>query len=175
MLKMVLYEYLQGRRSPAQWFCDAKEHNAMRWLGRGIQPSRTAWYQFRDRIGDLVERLHVDLIRRSRDAGLLDAEEGVQDGTTIEACASRHRVVNQPTLHKRRAILQELINSERSDNASHDEIPKWVPTSVAGREDLADRMKQAQEILSNRLAENATKPADKRKDPDRVREYGDIA
>jgi hypothetical protein len=29
-------------------------------------------------------------------------------------------------------------------------------------------MKQAQEILSNRLAENATKPADKRKDPDRV-------
>jgi len=168
MLKMVLYEYLQGRRSPAQWFRDAQEHDAMRWLGRGIQPSRTAWYQFRDRIGKVAERLHVDLIRRAMEDDLLDAEEGVQDGTTIEACASRHRVVNQSTLQKRREILQEVIDSEAPDTARDEEVPKWIPASAAGREDLADRMKQAQEILSTRLAENTKKPADKRRDPNRV-------
>ena len=109
MLKMVLFEYLQGRLSPAQWHRDAKEHDAMRWLGRGIEPSRSAWYRFRDRMADVIEQLHRDLIQRAIDLDLLDAQVGVQDGTTIAACASRHRVVNQQTLRKRQILLAQAI------------------------------------------------------------------
>lgn len=164
MLKVVLYEYLQGHRSPSQWHRHAKEHATLQWLGRGIEPSRTAWYQFRDRIGNVVEQLHDELIRRAITADLLDADEAVQDGTTVAACASRHRVVNQRTLTKRREILQQLMDGV----AFPEGIPKWVPESVAGREKLLERMTESQQVLSIRLAENAKKPKDKRLDSERV-------
>ena len=68
LLKMVLYQNLKGRRSPATWFEEAKLNEAMQWLGRGYQPARRTWYDFRDRVGDVIEQLHERLlgIRPSR-------------------------------------------------------------------------------------------------------------
>lgn len=40
LVKMVLYQYLKGRRSPAKWFEEAKLNEAMQWLGRGYTPAR---------------------------------------------------------------------------------------------------------------------------------------
>lgn len=168
MLKMVLFEYLQGRLSPAQWHRDAKEHDAMRWLGRGIEPSRSAWYRFRDRMADVIEQLHRDLIQRAIDLDLLDAQVGVQDGTTIAACASRHRVVNQQTLRKRQILLEQAIESDRLGNPLPQDTVKWMPTTPSGREELAERMQQAATVLTRRLEENARKTKAKRKDPKHI-------
>ena len=55
---MVLYQYLKGRQSPAVWCEEAKLNEAMQWLGRGYEPGRRTWYEFRDRIGPAVEQLH---------------------------------------------------------------------------------------------------------------------
>ena len=165
---MVLFEYLQGRLSPAQWYRDAKEHDPMRWLGRGIEPSRTAWYRFRDRMTDVVKQLHQDLIQRAVDQDFVDAQVGVQDGTTIAACASRHRVVNQPTLCKRRAFLQEAIESDRLGNPLAEDTVKWMPATSGGREELAERMQRAATVLTQRLEENARKSKAKRKDPKHI-------
>jgi len=162
MLKMVLFEYLQGRLSPAQWYRDAKEHDAMRWLGRGIEPSRTAWYRFRDRMTDVVKQLHQDLIQRAVDQDFIAAQVGVQDGTTIAACASRHRVVNQPTLVKRRAFLEQAIESDRLGNPLAEDAVKWMPATPGGREELAERMPQAATVVTQRLEENARKSKAKR-------------
>src|SRR4051794_22709925 len=46
MLKMVLYETLEGRLSPAQWARDLPINDALRWLGQGIRPSRSALTTF---------------------------------------------------------------------------------------------------------------------------------
>ena len=168
MLKMVLFEYLEGRLSPAQWHRDASEHDAMRWLGRGIEPSRTVWYRFRDRMSNVVEELHHDLIQRAVAQDRVDAEVGVQDGTTIAACASRHRVVNQKTLFKRQAILQQAIESDQLGNPLAEDTAKWMPTTPGGRQELAQRMQQAAAVLNQRLEENARKTKAKRKDPKHV-------
>lgn len=168
MLKMVLFEYLQGRLSPAQWHRDASEHDAMRWLGRGCEPSRITWYRFRDRMKDVVKALHEDLIKRAIDDDLLHAEVGVQDGTTVAACASRHRVVNERTLLKRQAILQQAIASDQLGDAPPIDTVMWMPTTPSGREELAERMQQAATILMQRLEQNARKPKGKRKDPHHV-------
>ncbi len=58
LLKMVLYQYLKGRQSPAVWCEEARLNEAMQWLGRGYQPGRRTWYEFRDRIGPAVAQLH---------------------------------------------------------------------------------------------------------------------
>ena len=165
LLKMVLYQNLKGRRSPATWFEEAKLNEAMQWLGRGYAPARRTWYDFRDRVGDGVLQLHQQLIERAMEQGLLDPEVGVQDGTSVAACASRHQMVNRETLGRRRKLLQELIDQSKPPPVP---LPVWVPPTDSGRQNLADRMQTATEILDARIAENAARPSGKRKDPSKI-------
>jgi transposase len=163
LLKMILFEYLQGRTSPAQWFRDAGEHDGMKWLGRGVQPSRTAWYNFGDRLAKTVHELHNDMIRQAVQEDLIRPTEAAQDGTTFRSNASRHRAVNQETLDKRLGIIQEATQADQQQQALPQAPPKWVPPTVAGREELQQRMVIAKETLDERLAENAKKPPSSRR------------
>ena len=94
--------------------------------------------------------------------GHLEPTVGVQDGTSVAACASRHRMINEQTLRKRRALLEAVITNRHDASSA---LPKWVPPTFRGRLDLAERMKDAAEVLAERIGENAAKPSDKRKDP----------
>lgn len=163
LLKMVLYQYLKGNQSPATWFEEAKLNQAMRWLGQGCVPARRTWYDFRDRAAGFIEQVHRQIIQLALDEQLLDPTVGVQDGTSIAACASRHRMVNRPTLDKRIEQLDAIIDGEFDEQP-----PKWVPPTESGKQDLADRMRQASEVLAQRIEKNSRKPSDKRKDPDKI-------
>ena len=164
LLKIVLYEYLKGRRSPASWEEEARINEAAQWLGRGYAPARRTWYDFRDRLGDVIEDLHQQVVDQAIDQKHLDPTTAAQDGTSIAACASRHRMVNQETLRKRQGILDCVING----TAEAEELPKWVPPTESGRLNLADRMKAAAEVLVERISKNAAKRSGKRKDPDKI-------
>ena len=165
LLQMVLYLLLKGVASPAQWFEQAKINEAVQWLGYGYCPSRRTWYDFRDRIGACIDQLHTQLIRNAMEQGHVDPQVGVQDGTSVAACASRHRMVNEETLSKRRVYLDDLINGSVGEGQA---IPKWVPQTTAGRLELTRRMDQARAVLDGRIEQNAEKPAEKRKDPARI-------
>jgi transposase len=165
LLKMVLYQLLLGNHSPATWHKEAARNTTMKWLGRGYQPARSVWYDFRDRTGKFIDKLHQQLIHSAIDQGHLDPSTGALDGSSIAACASRHRMVNSSTLDKRRAILQRLVDGERFDPS---EIPRWVPPTDTGRVDLLDRMDRAESVLQQRLQRNQARPSDKRTDPDKV-------
>ena len=162
---MVLYQYLKGHRSPARWYEEAKLNDAMKWLGRGCTPARRTWYEFRDRMGDCIDQLHQQLIERAIDENYLDPRIGVQDGTSVAACASRHRMVNAATLQKRQATLDAVI---AEDCEASKDLPQWLPPTLGGRLDLAKRIKEASEVLSERFAQNALKPSDRRKDPAKI-------
>jgi transposase len=164
LLKMVLYQYLKGNQSPAAWLEEAKRNQAMQWLGRGYTPARRTWYEFRDRAGYFLESLHAQLIGRALDAGVLDPSVGAQDGTTIAASASRHRMVNQATLQKRSAQLAQVLAG-----TFEEKLPGWIPPTERGRQDLAERMAEATHVLEERIAQNAKKPSDKRKDPANIK------
>jgi len=89
----------------------------------------------------------------------------VQDGTTVAAGASRHRMVNQETLQRRSKLLQGVIDGTLDPELP---IPIWVPPTDQGRMQLAGRMQIATEILCEQIAQNATKAAGKRKDPAKI-------
>lgn len=161
MLRMVLYLLLKGIGSPAKWCEQAKLNEAVQWAGYGYAPSRRTWYDFRDRMGDCIEQLHAQLINIAIDQQHLDPTVGVQDGTSVAACASRHRMVNDQTLETRRQLLGGLIDGSFVENQP---LPMWVPATVAGRLDLAMRMDRARETLDLRIKKNAKKPKEKRKD-----------
>ena len=167
MLKMVLFEYLEGRSSPAQWSRDAPDHQALRWLGRGIQPSRTAWYEFRDRMGKVIESVHENQMAKAMGEGLVVPERGVQDGSTFRACASRHRLVNRKTLLKREETLQAAIEADGAGQPP-EEAPSWMARTPPGRLKQAERFHRGREIVEKRIEENARKPKDKRLKEERV-------
>ena len=160
---MALYQYMKGNQSPATWFEEAKLNSAMKWLGRGYVPARRTWYEFRDRAGKFIEQVHQQIIARALEEELLDPEVGVQDGTSVAACASRHRMVNRPTLKKRIEQLDAIVHGRFED-----EVPKWVPETDSGKQDLGERMNQALEVLTERIEINAKKQSDKRKDPNKI-------
>jgi hypothetical protein len=47
MLAIVLFERRRGQRKPGQCYRDTQENVALWWLGFGIRPSRSCWYEFR--------------------------------------------------------------------------------------------------------------------------------
>jgi transposase len=161
MLKMVLYENLEGRLSPAQWERDIPINDALRWLGQGIQPSRSALYNFRDRMATPVFALHAATIRQAMAEGFTTAEHGVLDGTSIRACASRHHLAHEARLRKR---LEELSAAVERDLAGQpvESRPYWMAATPLGRQGQLQRYRRAEVQLADRLARNQERPKDKR-------------
>jgi hypothetical protein len=83
----------------------------LQWLAMGIRPSRTALYEFRDRLGHVIEPLLADVVATGQREGFVEGKQGVLDGTTIRAQASRHRLLNQPRLQKRLDALNLAVES----------------------------------------------------------------
>jgi transposase len=160
MLKLVLYETDQGRLSPAQWARDSRDSDAVRWLGQGIQPSRSALYAFRDRLSQPVFEMHAQAIRQAKAEGLTAAEVAVLDGTSVRACASRHHLVNEDKLTKR---LEELNAAVAQDAAGQpiESQPYWMAATPHGRQAQLERYRQAGDELADRLAKNQERPKDK--------------
>lgn len=133
---MVIYQILLGNHSPATWYDEAKRNTSMIWLGRGYKPSRSVWYEFRDRAGKFIQELHQQVVDTAIDQQHLDPSTAALDGSSVAACASRHRMVNAATLEKRKAILETAIAGQEDPQQ---ELPKWVPPTDAGRADLLVR------------------------------------
>jgi transposase len=161
MLKIVLYEILDGRLSPSQWARDVKVNDALRWLGQGIQPSRSALYTFRDRLHLPVFELHAQAIRQAIAEGFTTAEYGALDGTSIRACATRHHLFNEDKLTKRSEELRVALAQDASGQKVEPE-PYWMAATPTGRLEQAERYRQAGIELADRLAKNQERPKDKR-------------
>jgi transposase len=168
MLKIALYETLEGRLSPAQWARDVRDSDALRWLGQGIRPSRSALYAFRDRLHSPVFELHAQAIRQAIAEGFTTAACGVLDGTSVRACASRHHLVNEDKLRKRSEELSVALAQEAAGQKVEPE-PYWMAATPTGRQEQAERYRQAGIELADRLAENQERPKDKRLPTRRVK------
>jgi transposase len=115
LLRAVLFETQRGQHSPAVWHRDATENDAVRWLLRGLCPSRSCWYAFRDRIAPLLAALNAQPLTLAQAAALTAAAQGSLDGTTVAANASRHKLVNEDTLQTRAAALDAVVAADGGD------------------------------------------------------------
>lgn len=161
MLKIVLYETHQGQLSPARWARDVRDSDALRWLGQGIQPARTTFYNFRDRLPEPVFEMHAQAIRQAVVEGLTAAEKGVLDGTSTRACASRHQLVNEDKVTKRLHDLNAAVAQDAAGQ-SVESRPGWLAETPKGRLAQLERYRLAGDELVERLAKNEERPKDKR-------------
>jgi hypothetical protein len=162
LLRMVLYEVLQGRMSPAAWHksLNIDGSSTLRWLGMGIRPSRSTWYNFRDRMGPFLQDLNAAEIQRAQQAGLTTGEVGVQDGTLLRACVTRHHLLHAQQVERRLTQLRDTIAQDHQGLTVI--APQWMAQTPATRERQLEAYLLAQQVLQRRLAQNAQRQKSKR-------------
>jgi hypothetical protein len=157
MLRMVLIEMQQGRFRPSQWFRAAREHPPLMWAGRGLRPSRTCWYEFAERIAPWLDDWNRQVLQAARDAQLTPATRDAQDGSTVAANASRHRLLNEQQLTRRRKQLEQACAADQAGQPP-EPVPGWMAKTPEGRPARNDRCRQAQARLGELQEEFARRP-----------------
>jgi transposase len=164
MVKIVLYEIHSHRLSPAQWARDVQENEPLRWLARGIQPSRTRLYDFRDRIARFVDDWNAAVLQLAVELNVTPASRAALDGTFVDAHASRRQLANEERLEQRQRVVQDALKQQSSGQ----ERPNWLASSPRGLRQQQAKYKLAREVLQMRLNQNEHRRSSKRKPTDKV-------
>jgi hypothetical protein len=167
MLAVVLIEIRLGRPRPSQWFRDAKENIVIQWAGFGIQPSRTCWYNFADRIAPLLEPWNASILQLARQRGVTQAERMSLDGTSVAANASRHRLVNEATVEQRMTELEIACQAD-AVNQPPPSVPTWMAKNPETRESQQRRYRRARERLVELHAVNNRQDPKRRRKPEKI-------
>lgn len=173
MLAIVLVEILLGESSPARWHLDALTRDQCRFLGRGITPSRTAWYDFRDRAAKFIEAVHQQLVQHAVGKALVDPRECSIDGTLTAASASRHKIFNLKQINRRRSQLKRTIKAlddphQRAAKHPLSSTPQWIAKTTAGRARQHNSLSRAKLKLLENIRENRSKHCRYRRDESRM-------
>ena len=162
MLRIVLIEIRLGRIRPSNWHRDARENDPLKWAGMGIRPSRTAWYDFHDRVAPLLADWNAQVVEFAIEQNVTSGKRASLDGSTFAANASRYRLVNEATLAKRIGLLRDAMSRDDVDKPVKN-APAWMVTTPWTRQSQLLRFERAQERLTELHAIN------QRQDPSRRR------
>lgn len=154
MLNIVLIEVWFGRQHPSQWFKDTLKDTSLQWAGMGIRPSRSSWYNFRDRLASYIDTWFQQVVQIAREAGITPARRAALDGSFIAANASRHRLLNEERLEKRRAELERQCERDAQGADDQEIVPAWMAKKPATRLEQAERYTQAKSRLDEFQAIN---------------------
>lgn len=167
MFKLAIFQILKKNLSPAKWAREVLSDSILQTLISNITPSRTALYNFQDRIGTIIERIGQSLIAHSIALGILEPSVVALDGTSIRSYGSRHRIVNQKTLSRRRNELSDAITRDNSGEICA-ASPAWMGKTVNGRLSQKESYDKADLILAQRIIENTTKRKASRRPVDEI-------
>jgi len=186
MLRIILYQLACGVRQPARWAHNCRFHDELKWLGFGIRPSRSRLYHFQERLGNQLEAWLRQVIDLAVARGITPATRAALDGSTIAANASRHRMLNRKTLDQRLALLAQAVAADgpaadgaaptpaaqgpATDSPGPDPAarPWWMAKTPRGRRQQLTRYQEARTALERRIAANARRKAERRRDPEKI-------
>ena len=167
MLAIVLFELRRGHRQPIQWYRDTNESYPLWWLGFGIRPARSCWYEFRERAGAYVDTLNAQLLHQAVEQDLTQAERGALDGSAVAANASRRRLLNPARLEQRLEQL-EAVSQDEAQGKEPEAVPGWMAKAARSRAAPHARYGQAQAQLAKHQVVNTQRPASQRQADDKI-------
>jgi transposase len=159
LLKAVLYELHLKQLCPAHWQRHARENEPLRWLLRGLTPSRARWYAFRDRLADCHEDLNRQILQLGFDLQLSTGANASLDGSTVAALGSRRRLDNAKSLPGKLAKLEAACSNDAQGLPLPADSPSWMAKTARGRLQQRERFRQASEVLEQRRRDNQQRRA----------------
>jgi transposase len=167
MFAIVLFELRRGRRQPRQWYQDTHENYVLWWLGFGIKPSRSCWYEFRDRTGACLDSLNAQVLHQAVEGEMSRVERGALDGSAIAANASKRRLINAERLPQRMEQLKAACQDDAQEQPSA-AVPAWMAKTPHSRARQHERYRRAQDHLDVLQAENQRRSPSERRTPDKM-------
>ena len=176
LLKFVIYQHALGKTEPTHWADELVSDRNAQWLVFGMRVSRTAMYNFRDRIEPIIAKINAQVVRFSVEQGLINPNRASLDGTYIAANTSRCKLLNLPKIEKRLLWIKQEIASFEPSSSLHwtfstldEELrPAWLARTLVGlRLQLRMHLKARTE-LQELLAANANRRRDKRKPENKI-------
>lgn len=163
LLAIVLVLILQGVRSPSKWATSAGNDARCRLVGRGIAPSRTTFYNFRDRAAKFIEAFHTQMIQAAIQQEHIDPIEGCLDGTFVAAWASRHKMFRLEQISRRLSVIKRAIAQLDDANQAASRrplksIPSWLAKTASGRQDQLRSFRAAKAQILDEIRFNRTLP-----------------
>jgi transposase len=167
MLRMIVIEMWEGRTHPSQWFKDAATSDVLKWAGFGLRPSRSSWYNFRDRVGPFLQDLFGQTLKSATRCGMTTATCGALDGTFISADASRHHLLNSERLEQHLVELEKAL-VEDPTSADNGARPRWMASTPKTRQQQREKHVQARARLQEFHEINHRQPVKRRRPEKRV-------
>lgn len=165
----MLFEIIDGRPSPAQWFRDIRSDDRLKYLGRFIAPARSTCYEFRHRMSKFIKKIHLELLKMAAQEGHLEPIKGVLDGTIVRGIGSRHKLLTDTAVHKRTEELEIVVaNDCKQAGFQHPALPQWMGQTPLGRQRQLVRYRNSCKIIEQRLKDNLLRPKDKQLDPKHI-------
>jgi transposase len=164
LLAIALVMILQGVRSPAKWAESAKNDDRCKLVGRGIQPSRTTLYNFRDRAAKFIEPFHAEMIQDAIKNKRIEPTAGCLDGTFVAAAASRHKMFRLKQVSRRLSILKRAVASlddpgQVAYKRPLTRIPSWLAKTPSGRQEQLERFRKAKTKILDEIRINRGLPS----------------
>ena len=174
LLAIVLVLILQGIRSPSKWATSAKNDDRCRLVGRGIEPGRTTFYNFRDRASKFIEAFHTQMIQDAIDSELIDPTEGCLDGTFVSASASRHKMFRLKQISRRLSVLKRAIAQlddpfQAASKKKLKTIPSWVGKTANGRQQQLEKFTDAKAKILDEIRVNRGLPRSLRRNEEGIK------
>jgi hypothetical protein len=140
----------------------------VRWLLFGMEPSRAQLYDFRDRLAPFLEAWNAEALQWAMEEEMTSAERAALDSSSIAANAARRGLLDEERLQKRRAALDERLQSVQRDEEPAEPPPGWLAKTEAGLREQKQRYEHAAEVMEQRQEANAQRRSSKRKARDKV-------
>ncbi|HET6880461.1 MAG TPA: transposase, partial [Pirellulales bacterium] len=167
MIKAILYQIHCGHQSPTQWYREAKQNDAMKWLLFGFRPARSRWYAIRQRLAPWIDQLNAQVIRRAVAEGITHAKRASLDGTVVASYASRHQLANEKKLLKRSEELDRAVADDEARVAPAD-VPAWMAKHPATRLRQQERYQAARRRMEELQEENSSRIPSRRRERNKI-------
>jgi hypothetical protein len=161
-------------RSPSKWATNAKYDDRCRLVGRGIEPGRTTFYNFRDRAAKFIEAFHTKMIQDAIQEAIIDPTEGCLDGTFVAAAASRHKIFRLRKVSRRLSVIKRAIAqlddpAQLASPRKLNGIPSWLAKTSSGRQGQLKSFRAAKAKILEEIKINRGLPRSLRRNEDEIK------
>jgi transposase len=168
MLVLLLYSYCVGVFSSRKIMARCETDVAFRVIVGEDIPDFRRISEFRKRHLERMQPLFIEVLKRCREAGLLQVGRLALDGTKVKANASRHKAMSYDwmTTEEQRLeqeiteLFQQAQEADASEDAQHgDQRGDELPGELARREQRLEKIREAKAALEARARQKAAEHA----------------
>jgi transposase len=163
MVKVLLYGYATGTFSSRKLEKKLHEDVAFRVLGGENFPAHRTIAEFRQQHLTAFQDLFVQVVRVSKEVGLVKLGTVAIDGTKVKASASKHKAMSYGRMEEEeqrlRAEITELTSRASQADAQEDALygeessGEDIPKELKRREQRLEKIRAAMDRLKGRQAE----------------------